>query len=55
MHAAIAVPGNSRSILTHVFGRGLEDDRYVAERFHAMANGGIRRWAGARPSARPRR
>ena len=34
MHAAIAVPGNSRTILTLMFGRGLEDDRYVVERFH---------------------
>ena len=37
MHAAIAVPGNSRTILTHLFGRGLEDDRYVFERFRSMA------------------
>ena len=46
MHAAIAVPGNSRTILTHVFGCGLEDDRYVVERFQAMANGDIRRSSG---------
>ena len=39
MHAAIAVPGNSRTILTHLFGRGLEDDRYVVERFQSMADG----------------
>ena len=32
MHAAIAVPGNSRTILPHLFGRGLEDDRYVVTR-----------------------
>ena len=43
MHAAIAVPGNSRAILTHLFGRGLEDDRYVVERFQSMADGEIRR------------
>ena len=46
MHAAIAVPGNSRTILTHLFGRGLEDDRYAVERFQSMADGEIRRWPG---------
>ena len=46
MHAAIALPGNSRTILTHLFGRGLEDDRYVVERFQAMVDGDIRRWPG---------
>ena len=48
MHAAIALPGNSRTILTHLFGRGLEDDRYVVEKFTAMADGDIR---PARPEA----
>ena len=46
MHAAIAVPGNSRTILAHLFGRGLEDDRYRVERFQAMADGDIRPWPG---------
>ena len=55
MHAAIAVPGNSRTILTHVFGRGLEDDRYVVERFHAMANGDVRRQPGDEPAKQGRR
>ena len=49
MHAAIAVPGNSRTILTHLFGRGLEDDRYVVERFQSMADGEIRRRPGDAP------
>ncbi len=35
MHAAIAVPGNVSTILTHVFGRGVADERYVVERFQA--------------------
>ena len=55
MHAAIAVPGNSRTILTHVFGHGLEDDRYVVERFQAMANGDIRRQPGDEPAKKGRR
>ena len=33
---------SSRTYLTHLVGRGLEDDRYVVERFQAMANGDIR-------------
>ncbi len=41
MHAAIAVPGSASTILTHVFGRGLADERYVVERFQAMADGDI--------------
>ena len=55
MHAAIAVPGNSRTILTHVFGHGLEDDCYVVERFHAMANGDVRRQSGDEPVKKGRR
>ena len=35
-------PGNARTYLIHVFGRGLEDDRYVVERFKSMTNGDIR-------------
>ena len=46
MHAAIAVPGSASTILTHVFGRGLADERYVVERFRAMADGDIRRAPG---------
>ena len=55
MHAAIALPGNSRTILTHLFGRGLEDDRYVVERFQAMADGDIRRRPGDGPAKKGRR
>ena len=36
MTAAMAKPGNTAStFLTHLFGRGLADDRYVVERFRA--------------------
>ena len=55
MHAAIATPGDSRTILTHLFGRGLEDDRYVVERFQEMADGDIRRWPGEQPAKKGRR
>ncbi len=34
--------GNARTYLTHVFGRGLDDERYLVERFHSAADGDIR-------------
>ena len=55
MHAAIAVPGSASTILTHVFGRGLADERYVVERFRAMADGDIRRAPGDAAPAKGRR
>ena len=50
MHPAMALPGNAQTILTHLFGRGLEDDRYVVKRFQAMADGDIRRITASHPS-----
>ena len=55
MHAAIAVPGSASTILTHVFGRGLADERYVVERYRAMADGDIRRAPGDAAPAKGRR
>ena len=48
MTAAMALPGNTAAtFLTHFFGPGLaDDDRYVVERFKAMADGDIRRCPG---------
>ena len=47
MNAAIAVPGNIAStFLVHLFGTGLEDDRYIVERFKVHADGNIRPWPG---------
>ena len=43
MNTAMAMPGNTASTwLTHLFGSGLSDDRYVVERFVAKADGDIR-------------
>ena len=42
MQTVNARPGNARTFLIHMFGRGLEDDRYVVERFKSMTNGDIR-------------
>ena len=55
MHAAIAVPGNASTILTYVFGLGLADERYVVERYRAMADGDIRRAPGDAAPAKGRR
>ncbi len=35
-------PGNASTFLTHLFGQGLDDDRYMIERFRSMADGDIR-------------
>jgi len=51
MTAAIAFPGNTAStFLTHFFGSGLADERYVVERFKALADGDIRPWSGENPA-----
>ena len=56
MSMAMALPGNSDStFLTHLLARGLEDERYVVERFQAMADGDIRRLPGDAAPAKGRR
>ena len=49
-------PGNNAStFLTHLFGQGLDDDRYVVERFRSMADGDIRplrQWRGPKTKNR---
>ena len=41
MQAAIAPRGDARTFLTHFVGGGLDDDRYVVEKFRSLANGDI--------------
>ncbi len=41
MQAALALRGDARTFLTHFAGGGLEDDRYVVEKFRSVADGGI--------------
>ena len=56
MSTAIAIPGNTAStFLVHFFGSGLADERYVVERFKALANGDIRPWPGEAPANNGRR
>ena len=58
MQTAKTRPGNAHTFLTHLFGRGLEDERYTVERFRSMDDGDIRplpaggRTAKGRPGAR---
>ena len=42
MQAAQALSANTTTFLTHIFGRGLADERYVVERFHSRVDGDIR-------------
>ena len=48
------IDGAARTFLVHMFGRGLDDGRYVVERFQSMADGDIRRWPGGGPKGRRR-
>ena len=41
MQAALAPRGDSRTFLTHFVGSGLDDDRYVVERYRSQADGDI--------------
>ena len=42
MQIGSAQRGNSETFLVHIFGRGLDDERYVVERFRSTAEGEIR-------------
>ena len=41
MQAALAPRGDARTFLTHFVGSGLDDDRYVVERYLSRADGDI--------------
>ena len=55
MQMVNARPGNARTFLIHMFGHGLEDDRYVVERFKSMTNGDIRPLSADGPAKKGRR
>ena len=55
MQTINARPGNARTFLIHMFGRGLEDDRYVVERFMSMTNGDIHPLNADKPAKKGRR
>ena len=52
MQIGIAKRGNTETFLVHIFGRGLEDDRYVVERFRSSADGAISPVPIVAPAAR---
>ena len=56
MHTIQTQPGNASTFLTHMFGQGLDDDRYVVERFQSMTDGDIRplRAGETRTKGRPK-
>ena len=56
MSTAIAIPGNTaNTFLVHFFGGGLDDNRYVVERFKARADGDIVPVLAEAPRANARR
>ena len=56
MTTAMAMPGNTAAtFLVHFFDGGLADERYVVERFKALADGNIRRVPGGRQAGRSRK
>ena len=46
MQMATTLRRSTHTFLTHLFGPGLDDDRYLVERFQSMADGEIRRRRG---------
>ena len=41
MQTVLAPRGDARTFLTHFVGGGLDDDRYVVEKYRSLANGDI--------------
>jgi len=46
---------NAQTYLVHVFGQGLEGDRYVIEKYRSLADGQIRAVEAEQPDAKARR
>ena len=56
MSTAMAMPGNTAATyLIHLFGTGLADERFVVEKFRALANGEIRPVAPEAAASKGRR
>ena len=55
MNTAMAIPDTASTFLTHFFGRGLADDRYVVQRFKSMVDGDIRPVLVETPKGKGRR
>ncbi len=50
MRTSGTVHRSARTFLTHFFGRGLDDERYVVERFQSDYEGQIRSWRPSKES-----
>ena len=46
---------NSSTYLVHLFGQGLDDERYVVEKYRSLASGEIRPVQAAQPKRKGRR
>lgn len=55
MHTGRMFRRDAQTFLIHLFGRGLEDDRYVIERYKSLANGEICPVRAEQPKAKGRR
>ena len=55
MRTGLKFHRDAQTFLIHLFGRGLEDDRYVIERYKSLANGEIRPVRAEQPKAKGRR
>ena len=52
MHTGRMFRRDAQTFLIHLFGRGLEDNRYVVEKYKSLANGEIRPVEAGQPRAK---
>ena len=55
MRTSSSIQGSARTFLTHFFGRGLDDARYVVERYKSDYQGQIRPWRSGKGSKSTRK
>ena len=55
MQPAQVFSGNATTFLTHIVGRGFDDEHYVVERYHSMLDGDIRPVEAEAPKGKRRR
>ena len=55
MQPAQAFSGNATTFLTHIVGRGFDDEHYVVERYRSMLDGDIRPVEAEAPKGKRRR
>ncbi len=55
MHAAQVFSANATTFLTHIVGRGFDDEHYVVERYRSMLDGDIRHVEAEAPKGNRRR